>query len=66
MKPQQTNNKIKRTIFIFFIMVVFQSLLLVYLMNNKLTLFCDEIYSYSLSNSPFGILFETEEKSSIQ
>ena len=66
MKPQQTSINLKKTIIIFFVMVVLQSLLLIYLMNNKLTLFCDEIYSYSLSNSPFGILFETEDKSSIK
>ena len=51
-------SKIKNIKFLFFVIVLLQIVLLVFYMNNKVCFFCDEIYSYSLSNSPFQTLFQ--------
>ena len=64
MNTKQTINKNLKIYLI--VMVFIQSLVLIYLMNKKQNLFCDEIFSYSLSNSKFGILFEKEGKSSLE
>ena len=51
--------KLTNTKFLFIIIVFLQLSLLLYLMDHKMGLFCDEVYTYSLSNSQTGIIFKS-------
>lgn len=47
----------RKNIKLLFIIILFQIIFLLYFMNSKICFFCDEIYSYSLSNSQYGHIF---------
>lgn len=51
-------NVLKNSKILLFLIILLQVSLLIYLMNNKVGFFGDEIYTYSLSNGHMGIIFE--------